>query len=203
MNYLFGASLASLRPATLLIPVSTGLCQIPPRYYPNRVSTFRVICSICGSAPGQTASPVGRPGRHHCRARLVRVCTQHRVAVTNGSIASRSPSRTPVKRCIPTPRLARFRRTRCRLACEVLCRTRAEDLEGRRSAVLASWIRQPVAIGEHAVVALVADDGRAGTEHVTVAEPSPIEDPVPRRGARCSHRGRQSRCDLFGDSRRE
>src|ERR1700681_4206784 len=60
----------------------------------------------------------------------------------------------------------------------MLRRARAEDLEGRRRAVLAGWIRQPVAGGESTPVALVANDGRAGTEHVAVAEPRAVEDPV-------------------------
>ena len=60
-----------------LRPVSCG------SRYPNRVSTFRVICSICGSRAGQPVGPVGRPRRHHRRARLVRVRAEHRVAVAD------------------------------------------------------------------------------------------------------------------------
>src|SRR2546430_3462469 len=60
----------------------------------------------------------------------------------------------------------------------MLRRARAQDLEGRRRAVLAGRIRQPVAVGEHAPVALVADDGRAATEHVAVPEPGAVEDPM-------------------------
>src|ERR1700682_4372254 len=60
----------------------------------------------------------------------------------------------------------------------MLRRAGAEDLEGRRRAVLAGRVRQPVAVGEHAAVALVADDGRAGAEHVAVAEPGALEHPV-------------------------
>src|SRR4051794_18263074 len=75
-------------------------------------------------------------------------------------------------------RLARPWRTRRRLPGEVLRRARAEDLEGRRRAVLAGRVREPVAGGEHAPVALVADDGRTGTEHVAVAQPGAVEDPV-------------------------
>src|SRR5205823_9475642 len=68
--------------------------------------------------------------------------------------------------------------TRCRLACEVLGRAGAEDLERCGRAVLARRVRQPVAVGEHAPVAFVADGGRPGTEHVAVAQARVLEQPV-------------------------
>src|SRR5437762_1465671 len=58
---------------------------------------------------------------------------------------------------------------------EMLGGARSQELEGRRGPVLAGWVRQPVAVGDHAPVALVADHGRVGTEHVAVAEPGAVE----------------------------
>ena len=60
----------------------------------------------------------------------------------------------------------------------MLRRARAQDLEGRGRAVLAGRVREPVAIGELASVALVANGGRPGAEHIAIAEPGAVEDPV-------------------------
>src|SRR4051812_29173998 len=57
--------------------------------------------------------------------------------------------------------------------------TRTQDLEGRRRAVFSGGIRQPVAVGEHAAVALVADDSGACPEDIAVTEAGAFEDPVP------------------------
>ena len=54
----------------------------------------------------------------------------------------------------------------------------AEDLEVGGRAVDAGGVGQPVAVGEVAAVALVADGGGAGAEHVAVAEAGALEEPV-------------------------
>src|SRR5690242_5515202 len=75
-------------------------------------------------------------------------------------------------------RFVRLRRTRCALTSEVLRRARREDLERRRCPVFTARVRQPVAVGELAAVAFIADGCRAGTEHIAVAEPGAFEDPM-------------------------
>src|SRR6476620_6758124 len=75
-------------------------------------------------------------------------------------------------------RLAGLGRARRGLAREVLHRTRAEDLERLRRAVLTRRVRQAVAIGEHTAIALVSDDGRTRAEYVSVTEPGPVEHPM-------------------------
>ena len=89
-------------------------------------------------SPGQPVGPVGRPRRHHRRAGRVGVRAQHRVAVTDAlhRLGLTGPEH-PRRDVLQLARLARLGRAGRRLAGEVLRRAGAEDLEGRRRAVLA------------------------------------------------------------------
>src|ERR1700730_6063114 len=102
----------------------------PRQHVPGDLFDLRVSSS-------QPVSPVGRPRRQHRRARVVRVGTQHRVAVTYAfhrlGVAGPEHAERDV---LQLARLAGFGRTRRGLAREVLRRARAEDLEGRRGDVL-------------------------------------------------------------------
>src|SRR4029079_14313236 len=94
----------------------------------------------------------------------------HRIGITG--------SEHPGRDVFQLTRLAGLGRSGRALTREVLRRTGPEDLEGRRRAVLASGIGQPVAIGEDAPVALVTDDGRANYENVAVPAPRYVADTI-------------------------
>src|SRR5262249_13771529 len=59
-------------------------------------------------------------------------------------------------------------------------RARGEDLERGWRAVFERRIGKAVAVREDAAVALVAHDGRIDAQHVAVAEPGAVEEPVIR-----------------------
>ena len=110
-----------------------------------RVRTLRVICSIWGSRPARPWAQSVEPDVTTVAPAVVRVGAEHGVAVADALHRLGVPgAEHPGGDVLQLARLARLRRTGGGLPGEVLGRAGAEDLEGRRRAVLAGRVRQAV-----------------------------------------------------------